>query len=178
MFPQEMRTKLPELRREPVEVPREESRDRDWSNKLKGKAYAHACRGATLKSIRIGDTVLLKAEKSNKLSTNFCPSPFKVVQKTGTEETVRNQAGEEFRRNSAFIKKYNEQDNVSGPNGKENSWPEKVGQREKVVAPTMTGVSGNRLVPLQSSSEKGGETGSQMQTESPLISQQTVRRSS
>ena len=124
MFRQEMRTKLPELRREPVEVPREESRDRDWSNKLKGKAYAHACRGATLKSIQIGDTVLLKAEKSNKLSTNFCPSPFKVVQKTGTEETVRNQAGEEFRRNSAFIKKYNEQDNVSGPNGKKNSWPE------------------------------------------------------
>ena len=101
--------------------------------------------------------MLLKVEKSNKLSTNFRPSPFKVVQKTGTEVTVRNKAGQ---------------------NGKENSSPEKVGQREKVVAPTMTGVSGNRLVPLQSSSEKGGETGSQMQTESPLISQQTVRRSS
>ena len=66
---------------------------------------------------------------------------------------------------------------MSRPNGKENSSPEKVGQREK-VAPTMTGVSGNSPVPLQSSSEKGGETGSQMQTESPLISQQTVRRSS
>ena len=178
MFGREMRTKLPELRRETVEVPREEVRDRDCSNKLKGKAYADARRGATPKSIRIGDTVLLKAEKSNKLSTNFRPSPFKVVQKTGTEVTVSNEAGEELRRNSAFIKKYNEQDNVSGPNGKENNSPEKVGQRGKVVAPTMTGVSGNSQVPLQSSSEKGGETGSQMQTESPLISQQTVRRSS
>ena len=138
---------LPELRRETMEVPREEVRDRNWSNKLKGKAYADARRGATPKSIRIGDTVLLKAEKSNKLSTNFCPSPFKVVQKTGTEVTVRNKAGQ---------------------NGKENSSPEKVGQRGKVVAP----------VPLQCLSEKGGESGSQMQTESPLISQQTVRRSS
>ena len=65
---------------------------------------------------------------------------------------------------------------MSGPNGKENNSPEKVGQREKGVAPTMTGVSGNSQVPLQSSSEKGGETGSQMQTESSLISQQTVRK--
>ena len=88
MFGREMRTKLPELRRETVEVPREEVRDRAWSNKLKGKAYADARRGATPKSKRIGDTVLLKVEKSNKLSTNFRPSPFKVVQKTGTEVTV------------------------------------------------------------------------------------------
>ena len=77
MFGREMRTKLPELRRKAAEVPREEVRDRDWSNKLKGEAYADARRSATPKSIRIGDTVLLKAEKSNKLSTNFRPSPLK-----------------------------------------------------------------------------------------------------
>ena len=63
MFGREMRSKLPELRRETVQVPREEVRDRDWSNKLKGKAYADARRGSTLKSIRVGDAVLLKAEK-------------------------------------------------------------------------------------------------------------------
>ena len=177
MFGREMRTKLPELRREAVEVPREEVRDHNWSNKLKGKAYADARRGATPKSIRIGDTVLLKAEKSNKLSTNFRPSPFKVVQKTGTEVKVRNEAGEEFKRNTAFVKKYNEQDNVSRPNGKENCLPEEVGQGEKVVASPMTGVSGTSPVPLQSSPEKGGETEIQMRTAGPLISQQTVRRS-
>ena len=90
MFGREMRTKLPELRRETVEVPRKEVRNRDWSNKLKGKAYADARRSATPKS-----TVLLEAEKSNKLSTNFRPNPFKVVQKIGTEVTVRNEAREE-----------------------------------------------------------------------------------
>ena len=87
MFGQEVRMKLPKLRRETVEVSREEVRDHDWSNKLKGKAYADVRRGAMPKSMRIGNTVLLKVEKS-KLSTNFCPSPFKVVQKTGTEVTV------------------------------------------------------------------------------------------
>ena len=101
-----------------------------------------------------------------------------MVQKTGTEVTVRNEAGEEFRRNTAFIKKYNEQDGVSRPNGKENSSSEEIGQRLEVVSPAVIGVSENSPEPLQKSSEKGGETGSQMQTASPVISQQTVRRSS
>ena len=64
-------------------------------------------RGAVPKSIRVGDAVPLKAEKSNKLSSNFHPSPFKVVQKTGSEVTVRNDVGVEFKRNTAFVKKYN-----------------------------------------------------------------------
>lgn len=70
-------------------MPLEEVRDRDWSNKLKGKVYADLKTGATPNSIRVDDTVLIKAEKSNKLSTNFRPNPFKVVEKTGSEVTVR-----------------------------------------------------------------------------------------
>ena len=97
---------MPELRRETLQVPREEVRDRDWSNKLKGKVYADAKRGATSKSIRVGDAVLLEAEKSNKLSTNFRSSPFKVVEKTGSEVTARNEAGVEFKCNTAFVKRY------------------------------------------------------------------------
>ena len=93
MFGREMKAKLSGLRREKVEVRREDVRDRYWWNKLKGKSYADAHRGATPKSIRIGNTVLLKAQKSNKLPTNFRPSPFKVIQKTETEVTVRNEAG-------------------------------------------------------------------------------------
>ena len=42
-------------------------------------------RGATPKSKCIDDMVLLKAEKTNKLSTNFNPDPFKVVHTTGLE---------------------------------------------------------------------------------------------
>ena len=117
----------------------------------------------------------MKAGKSIK---HFCPSPFKAVQKTGTEVTVRNEAGEEFRRNTAFVKKYNKQDGVSRPNAEENSSAEQAGHRQKVVPPTMTGVSGNSPMPLQKTPETGGKTESQMQTASPLLSQQTVRRSS
>ena len=45
-----------ELRRETIEVLREEVQGQNWLNKLKGKAYADARRDATPKSIRIGDT--------------------------------------------------------------------------------------------------------------------------
>ena len=93
--------------RETVDVSREETRNKDWLNKLKGKTYADDKRGAVPKSIRVSDAVLLKAEKSNKLSSNFHPSPFKVIQKTGSEVTVRNDLGVEFKRNTAFVKKYN-----------------------------------------------------------------------
>ena len=90
-----------------MDVSREETRDKDWSNKLKGKTYADDKRGAVPKSIRVGDAVRLKAEKSTKLSSNFHPSPFKIVQKTGSEITVRNDVGVEFKRNTAFVKKNN-----------------------------------------------------------------------
>ena len=97
MFGRKVRSKLPELKRETVGVPGEEVRERDWSSKLKRKKNADLKRGATPKSIRVGDTVLLKAEKTNKLSTNFNPDPFKVVHKTGSEVTLRNEAGVELK---------------------------------------------------------------------------------
>ncbi|CAH3142384.1 unnamed protein product, partial [Pocillopora meandrina] len=53
-----------------------------------------------LDRLRVGNTVLLKAEKTNKLSTNFNPDPFKVVHKTGSEVTLRNRASIELKRNT------------------------------------------------------------------------------
>lgn len=58
---------------------REEVRDRDWLNKLKGKVYVDVRRDVTFKLIRIGDIMLLKAEMLNKFSINFYFSFFKVV---------------------------------------------------------------------------------------------------
>ena len=65
------------------------------------------------KPIKVRDEVLLRAEKLNKLSSSFCPSPFKVVEKTGSEVTVKNDTGVEVKRNTAFVKKYNMQEGTS-----------------------------------------------------------------
>ena len=67
MFDREMRTKLPELRRETIDVAREEVRDRDWSNKLKGKAYMPMHVGVQPQSPYGLVILLLKADKYNKL---------------------------------------------------------------------------------------------------------------
>ena len=83
MFGREVRTKLPELSRETVDLVREGVHERDWSSKLKGKVYVEEMRGAVSKSIELSDEVLLRAEKSNKLSSNFCSSLFEVIRKTG-----------------------------------------------------------------------------------------------
>ena len=167
MFGHEVRSKLPELRRETVGVPGEEVQERDWSSKLKGKAYADLKRGATPKSIRVGDTVLLKAEKTNKLSTNFNPAPFRVVQRTGTEVTLRNEAGVQLKRNTAFVKKYN--DGVSNGNGDQvvqasstvqtdEPGPSRVPETTEVSGPSgipgTTGVSENSQVQAGHSTEK------------------------
>ena len=117
MFGREVRSKLPELKRETVGVPSEEVRQRYWSGKFKGKAYADLKRGATPKRISVGDTVLLEAEKTNK-STNFNPDPFEFVHETGSEVTLRNGAGVELKRNTVFIKRYNVRKDVT--NGDED----------------------------------------------------------
>lgn len=145
MFGREMRSKLPELKRETVGVPGEEVQERDWSCKLKGKAYADLKRGATPKSISVGDTVLVKAEKTNKLSTNFNPDPFKVVHKTGSEVTLRNETGIELKRNTVFVKKYNEHGDVS--NGNEDQVVQ-AGSAVRVDDPGASKISETTVVPM------------------------------
>ena len=63
MFSREIRTKLPELRRDKV-VLNEEIRDRDWRNKVSQKVYADTKHGAKENDIVLGDQVLLKNTKA------------------------------------------------------------------------------------------------------------------
>ncbi|XP_022788169.1 uncharacterized protein K02A2.6-like [Stylophora pistillata] len=145
MFDREMRSKLVDLKRETAGVPGEEVRERDWSSKLKGKAYADLKSGAKAKSISVGDTAVVKAEKTNKLSTNFNPDPFKVVHKTGSEVTLRNETGIELKRNTVFVKKYNEHGDVS--NGKEDQVVQ-AGSAVRVDDPGASKISETKVVPM------------------------------
>jgi len=51
--------------------------------------------------------VLLK-KKQDKFSTQFNPSPFKLVEKIGNSCTVESPQGIYYKRNSSFVKQYNE----------------------------------------------------------------------
>ena len=62
-------------------------------------------------------TPLFKTEGTNKLSTDFNPAPFTVVQTTGTKVTLRNMVGVQLNWNTAFVKKCNEHNDVANGNG-------------------------------------------------------------
>jgi len=58
--------------------------------------------------VEIGDKVLLRNSKTNKLSPNYDLNPCEVVDRKGGEVTIRSPAGAEKRRNVSFVKKYTE----------------------------------------------------------------------
>ena len=75
------RTKLPELS-QPVHGD-EETRDRDQLMKFKSKRYADARRNAKSSEVKPGDSVLLKQDKQNKLSTTFESRMYRVKDRKG-----------------------------------------------------------------------------------------------
>ena len=86
MFGREMRSKLPDLRRE-APITNEEVHNHDWLRKLLQKEYVDAKRRAVASEVEIGDKVLLRNLKSTKLSPNYDPNPCKVVDRKGGEVT-------------------------------------------------------------------------------------------
>ena len=105
IFGREMKTKLPELIRDP-DFLYEEVRDNDWQKKLRGEVQADTDQNARDSNIQIGDTVLLKADKTNKLTPNFDSIPQKVVEEDGRKVTVQDVEGNMTTRDSLFVREY------------------------------------------------------------------------
>ena len=101
-----MRSKLPELRCE-APITNEEICDRDWARKLTQKDYVDTKRHAVESQVEVGDQVLLRNTKINKLSPNYDPSPCEVIDRN-REVTLRKKDGEEVKRNVSCVKKYQE----------------------------------------------------------------------
>ena len=78
-------------------------KENDDRAKLKMKTYADAKVRAKTSSINIGDTVLARQRKHNKLSTRFDPLPFRVVRTNGTMITARRN-GKYISRNVSHFK--------------------------------------------------------------------------
>ena len=64
-------------------------------------------RNAVESQVEIGDHVLFRNTKTNKLSQNFNPSPCEVIDRN-TEVTLRKKDGVELKWNVSFVKKYQE----------------------------------------------------------------------
>ncbi|GFR84457.1 polyprotein [Elysia marginata] len=86
--------------------------DNDYSAKEKQKAYSDDRRNAVQHKIQMGDKVLVRQPKLNKLTPPYNPVPYIVTDVKGSMITAAN-AGHTITRNSSFFKIIRSQDSPS-----------------------------------------------------------------
>ena len=86
------------------QAPLKDVRQTDANRKERMKGYADKHNHAKHSDLEIGDRVLVKQPKHNKLSTPFSPEPMEIMEKKGSMITAQN-ADRSVTRNSSFFKK-------------------------------------------------------------------------
>ena len=104
MYGSKLRTKLPDMSHSNSNVVEGEIRDRDCLRKDKGKDYFDQRKHVKESDLQIGDTVILRQSKENKLSTAYDAEPYRVVHKYGNSVQVENIDGVQRRRNVVHMK--------------------------------------------------------------------------
>ena len=84
----------------------------DAEQKGISKLYADTRRKAKEADITIGDSVLVKREKQDKIDSTFKHSPFQVIDKQGSKVNVESPDGALYDRNVSWVKGYNEPQNT------------------------------------------------------------------
>ena len=149
LFGRKLRTKLPDLRES--NVLDEEMRDRDHERKDQGKEYADNRRGAKECEFTVGDKVLLKQGKGNKLTPAFECDPYKVIEKCGNSVTIQSPEGVQYQRNLSHLKPHNERkpETASGSQGQS-----KDQQTSEVVVQESSGNKQTTQIGVQGSVER------------------------
>ena len=79
MFNRTVRGKLPELKKQNVVNRHKEAHDNEQSRKHYNKQYADKRRHVKESKIEVGDSVLVREERRNKLTANFNETPYTVT---------------------------------------------------------------------------------------------------
>ena len=111
-------------------------RERDARAKLRQKEYADTKRSAEYSDIEEGDEILLNKSRDNKLSPNFEPVPYTVINKRGSAVIIEDQEGNTKMRNTSHMKKL-VQPNLyhETPGEQERSGPPTI-EESKTAEPT------------------------------------------
>ena len=104
LFNRKIHTKLPQINAESETKCHEEVKKRDSTAKAKMKVYADSKSSAKSSEISVGDTVLVRQRKKNKLTMKFDPSPYQVTKRKGSRVTA-SRNGTHITRNVSFFKK-------------------------------------------------------------------------
>ena len=97
-----LKTRVPEIIPSSSDI-KVQTRDRKQKEKM--KYYADSRRNAKDRNLKIGDGVLVKQPKQNKLSTPYSPEFYQIIKQKGSMITVKNDDEKEITRNSSFFKK-------------------------------------------------------------------------
>jgi len=101
-FGRTIRTKIPEI---PTKKLKDKTlRNRDRANKNKMKKHSDQYRHAVKSNLKLRDTVLVKQEKKDKLTTPFDPKPFVITQQKGSMITAERH-DKQITRNSSHFKR-------------------------------------------------------------------------
>lgn len=98
----------------------QEVRDHDAEQKGKAKLYADHRRGAKHSQLDVGDQVLVRQEKIDKLTTAFSQVPYTIVSRKGNSVTIEDSKGAQYKRNTTFVKKFFSENAKDSPVEMEN----------------------------------------------------------
>lgn len=99
-----LKTRVPEIT--PPAVNKKVFQDNVWKRKVQIKQYADEKRKATQHKIKIGAQVLVKQQKTDKLSTPYNPQPYTVIKQHGSMITAKTE-DKEITGDASFCKKIN-----------------------------------------------------------------------
>ena len=104
LFNRKIRRKIPDLSID--HAYNHELHNCDAEQKAKTKDYVDTQRRASHSNVEAGDEVLVKQDKTNKLSTTFNPNPFKVISKSGNSLVIESPEGNQYSRKTSHVKRY------------------------------------------------------------------------
>ena len=121
LFNRTVKGKLPILNKRNVVNKHKQARENDALKQQYNKQYADNRRNAKHRDIKVGDSVLVRQKRSNKLSTNFNSKPYTVIIKNNSRITVRDSNGHTITRNVSHFKRIPNQQNVETDTDDENN---------------------------------------------------------
>ena len=120
LFNRTVKGKLPILNKRNVVNRHKQARENEALKQQYNKQYADNRRNAKQSDIKIGDSVLVRQKRSNKLSTNFSSVPYTVITKHNSKVTVRDSNGRTITRNVTHFKRIPNQPNAEPDTDEEN----------------------------------------------------------
>eukprot|EP00795_Rhopilema_esculentum_P004247 gene4247-20438_t len=105
LFNRKVQGKFPTLENHRVIYRHKEARINEERSRSYQETYANKRRKARKSNLQVGDTVLVRQQKKDKLTTRFSKTPYKVVNRKGTQITTEDSSHRRVTRNVSFFKK-------------------------------------------------------------------------